>query len=531
MPQLFFTNFQRANTLLSAAWLVLLLLTACHRAPPTDMRRLVPRETLVYLETKDVGALLESLSASPAFQTLVKDQPDYSALVNVQAAVAVSGFETSAENSALNLKPRFVAVIETHAWNWQAVSLAENQIDVFVRKSYGAAAAREASERDDGRFYTWTAADKRRVFAFVRGSLIYFGNDAATIERFLAVAAGAAENLTLNESLARVYSNGNAAFGYVSSDGIKQIADLAGVSVAVSASEETDGRSFIARVVPQILQNTTREIVWTMNAADGGIEDKYTVNLTAATAKALTENLNAGSSAAGNFAAFIPPEIHSATRYNLKNPLTAWRESLSLTVKNTDALSGKILVNYSNKLLEPYGVRDAEMFLSAVSSPMAILRLDAEGDRSVLTATVGDAEKLKSSISSEIDFRQPPEKISDAEIRYSDDKNLAAAFVGNVFLLGDGESVRKCLRVGENGSTDLKNQAFQRFSRSSAMTVTFGRDDDAAGNTVKVLGSAKDGNRRLATFYTTETRLTADGFERVTVSDFGLLGALLRQLN
>ena len=63
------------------------------------------------------------------------------------------------------------------------------------------------------------------------------------------------------------------------------------------------------------------------------------------------------------------------------------------------------------------------------------------------------------------------------------------------------------------------------------MTVTFGRDDDAASNTVEILGYAKDGNRRLATFYTTETRLTASGFERVTVSDFGLLGAILERLN
>jgi phage portal protein BeeE len=79
----------------------------------------------------------------------------------------------------------------------------------------------------------------------------------------LAIQKGEAESLAADESLSRVYMANNLAFGYVSSEGVKQIAALTGVSVAVETTEETDGRSFIAEILPQILQNTTREIVWT----------------------------------------------------------------------------------------------------------------------------------------------------------------------------------------------------------------------------------------------------------------------------
>ena len=487
----------------------------------------MPSDTLVYLETNDVAAMLETLTTSQAFQMLAKNKPDFSALNNIQLAVAVTGFETSESNTALNLKPRFVAVAETHTWNWQTVSLVENQLDKFVRKNYGETAKLEKTDKDGGRFFTWTADDQRQVFAFVQGSLIYFGNDAAAIEKCSAVKKGAAESLAQNEFFARAYSDKNTAFGYVSNDGVRRIADIAGVLLAVGAADETDEKSFIARVVPQILQNTTKEIVWTANRTTHGIEDKYTVDLTDETASGLKEILLTKPDSPNDFAAFLPSDVYSATRYNLNDPLIAWRGSLLLTAKNTDAVSGKILIGFSAKLLEPYGISDAETFLSAVDSPIATAQFDAEGEKSITVATVKISDKLKTSLLKEFDFKKPPEKISNAEIWFSDDKNSAAAFVENKLILGDGASVLKCLQA----RSGAKNPAFQRFAASRSLAATFGTDADSADKIVKVLANVKDENRKLATFYTTETRLTETGFERVTVSDFGLIGTILGKLN
>ena len=503
---------------------------ACRTAPVNDLRKLAPRETLVYLETKDVGATLDALTASPAFRTLA-GKKDFSALANVQVAVAVTGFETSEKDSILNLKPRFVAVADTHLWNWQAVALVENQLDGFVRKNYGAAAQIEKIDKDDGAFFTWTAEDSRRFFAFAQDGLIYFGNDAGAIEKCLAIKKGAGESLAQNEYFARAYKKNNLAFGYVSSDGISQIAALEGVSIAVSQSEEANERSFIARILPPILQNTTSEIVWTANRGERGIEDKYSVTLKPEIVPILKEILDADAVLPKDFVDFLPSEVFSATRYNLRNPLLAWRGSVLLATRNTDDLSRQFLSSLSGKLLEPYSIGEAELFLSAVSAPIVTAQFDATGEKSVTLATVKDLTRLKDSISKEINFESPPEKQANSEIWFSQDKTLAAAFIENKIILGDGASVLKCLAIWRGEKKSSNNITFLRLAANQNVAATFGTDADSAEKIAGVLGNLKTENRKPATFYTTETRLTENGFERVTVSDFGFVGTILKNLN
>jgi len=508
---------------------------ACRTPQKTDMRSFAPSDTIIYLETNDIAKTLQTLTESHAFQEIAADQTDFSALENMQLAVAVTGFETSEkkiteENSILNFKPQFVAVVESHAWSWQTLSFAENQLNYFVMKNYGDNAKLERRDEADGKLFTWAASDGRKTFAYVENSLIYFGNDVSAIEKCLAVKKGEAESLAKNESLTRVYSENNLAFGYISSTGIAQIANFAGVSLAVNTTEESEARSFIARIVPQILQNTTKEIVWTANKTERGIEDNFSVSLTTETSSVVKETLATSFVSQTNSAEFLPSDFFSATHYNLKNPLIAWRSLLLLTVKNTDALSGKVLIQFSDALLEPYGVSDAETFLSSIDSEILTARFDEVGDRSVSIVSVKDLKKLKSSISKEINFNAPSEKRENAEIWFSENKQLAALFMENKLLLGDGESVLKCLQAKRSGQNFTKTPKFHRFAESQAVTVTFGIDTDLATKIVEVLGKKKDENKKLATFYLTETRFTEKGFERKTASDFGLIGTLLQQI-
>ena len=510
-------------------------LNACRRPQKTDMRSLVPSDAIIYLETNDLAETLQTLTESRAFQEIAADQPDFSALENMQLAVGVTGFETSEkkiteENSVLNFKPQFVAVAETHAWSWQTLSFAENQLNDFVMKNYGDAAKLERLDEADGKLFTWTASDGRKTFAYVENSLIYFGNNWSAIERCLAVKRGEAESLAKNESLTRVYSENNLAFGYISSTGIAQIANVAGVSLAVNTTEESEARSFIARIVPQILQNTTKEIVWTANKTERGIEDNFSVSLTTETSSVVKETLATSFVSQTNSAEFLPSDFFSATHYNLKNPLIAWRSLLLLTAKNTDALSGKLLIQFSDALLEPYGVSNAETFLSSIDPEILTARFDEDGDRSVSIVSVKDLEKLKSSITKEINFNAPFEKRENAEMWFSENRQLTALFIENKLLLGDGESVLKCLQAKRSGKNFTKSPKFQRFVENQAVAVTFGRDADSATKIVEVIGKKRGENKKLATFYSTETRFTEKGFKRKNVSDFGLIGTILQQI-
>jgi hypothetical protein len=504
----------------------------------TDLRTLAPSETLVYLETNDLAKTLNSLAENKAFQELAKDKPNFSAFKNVQVAVVVTDFEASeqkvtSENSILNFKPRFAVIAETHAWKPTAVSIAENQIGKFARETYGDDVRLEKSEKRDAKFFVWTGSDGRKLFSAVSRSVIYVGNDESLLDKCLAVKRGETENLLKNENVARARENAAGenllAFGYVSPEGIAQIANLAGVSTAIEATEEGTGRSFIAQILPQILRNTTKEIVWTANSSEQGIEDNIFVSFDNETTSIFKETLSSNSGIQTNSMEFLPPDVFSTTRYNLKNPLIAWRSLLLVTAKNTDALSGKILVQFSNQLLESYGISDAETFLGAIDSDVLTAQFDAEGEKSVVVVTVKDAEKLKKSISDDINFKTPPEKQENADVWKSEDKQISAAFVENKLILGESESVLKCLQAKQNGQNFTKNQILQKFRESKTSAVTYSKDMDSAEKIVKILGNERE-NKSAVTAYTTETRFTEKGIERKTVSAFGLLGTILEQL-
>lgn len=520
------------NSLRLCVSAVLLFFISCS-SPPTDLRNFAPAETLVYLETNDLGKALNTLTESKAFRDAAKTKPDFSALQKMQTAIAVTGFEASenqvtAENSVLNFKPRFVAIADTHTWNRYALQFTEEKLGDFVNETYGGEVVLDSADKNGGRSFVWTAKDGRKVFAFVKDSRVFFSNDETALEKSLAVSRGAADSLIKNESLAKMRESAanSLAFGYVSPDGIAQISNLAGVSTAMDATEDEEGRSFIARVLPQILRGAVKEVFWTANATEQGIEDKYTISLTPENSAVVKETLVPVTLAQSNSAEFLPSEVYSATRYNLQNPQIAWRSLLLVAGKNADATSAKILIAYSGSLLDPYGVADAETFLSAIDSEIWTVNFDAEGEKSVAVVQIKNLDAVKKSLAG-IDFKKPAEKQENADVWKSLDGETIAAFVENKLILGDSESVLKCLQTKQSGQNFMLHPAWQKFAETGAVAVTYGKDQTE--KTVEVLGEKKAENMQILTNYTTETRFNANGIERKTVSPFGLIGRILGQ--
>ncbi|MGI8884048.1 MAG: hypothetical protein ACR2IA_07380 [Pyrinomonadaceae bacterium] len=475
---------------------------------------------------------LDALTENKAFETLAKNKPDFSALEKMQLAVVVTGFETSeqqvtTENAVLNFKPRFVAIAETHAWNWQTLKFTENKLGEFVNETYGGEVSLEKVDKNVGTSFVWTAKNGRKVFAFVQKSRIFFGNDESAIEKCLAVGRGEADSLAKS---GRNFENAKdaLAFGYVSGDGIAQIANLVGVQAAIEATDEDGGRSFIAEVLPPLLRNSVREVFWTATKTDNGIEDKYSITLAPEVASVFKETLVPPTKNQTNSTEFLPPEIFSATRYNLKNPQIAWRSLLLVAAKQTDALSGKILIEFSGSLLAPYGVSDAETFLKAVDSQILTAQFDAESESSIVIVDVKNLEAVKKSVAG-INFKKPFEGAAGATTWKSEDGETTFALATNKLILGDSEIVQKCLQTRGSFQNRTENPSFNSFIESDSVAATFGRDDDSAEKIVKVLTETKTENQRVVTNYITETRVTEKGIERKTVSPFGLIGTILEQ--
>lgn len=499
-------------------------------SPPSDLRTFLPAETLIYFETNDLGKTLDSLTESKAFSDAAKAKPDFSALKNMQVAIAVTGFESSEtqvtdEQKVGKIKPHFIAVADTHSWNSATLSFAENTLGEFVNETYGGEVSLETSDKNSGKYFVWTATDGRKVFAFVEKSLVFFSNDESGIEKVFAVKKGEADSFAKSgksfEKTENILAN-----GYVSGEGIAQIANIAGISTAIDATDSEEGRSFIAGVLPQILQKTVKEVYWTATKTEQGIEDKYQILLDADSAKVFKETMTSAAPKEGKTPVFIPNEFYSVTRYNLQNPQIAWRSLLLVTANQTDKLSGSILTEFSKDLLGNYGVSDAEIFLSAVDSPIFTVQFDAEGENSVLIADVKNAEEVKKSFS-EIDFKKASEKQENAEIWKDSDGEILVAFVENKIVSGDKESVLKSLQAKQNGQNFSQNPLSAKLNESKSQTATFGKD--SGEKIVEVLGEKKAENLQMTTNFFTETRFTEKGIERKTVSPFGLVGTILEQ--
>jgi hypothetical protein len=395
---------------------------------------------------------------------------------------------------------------------------------------YGGEIGLETSDKFGGRYFVWTAQDGRKAFAVVQGSLIYFGNDESAIEKCLAVKRGETESIAKNSKIPAGTGN-ELATGYISPDGTAQIANLAGISMAMRTGEEEEVKSFVARVLPELLRNSVMDASWTAVKSEQGIEDRLTISLKPEIGTVFNETLVPAGTADSNLAAFVPADVFSTTRYSLRDPQIAWRSVLLVAQKQTDEMSGKIIAGFSDGLFEPYGIADAESFLSVVGAEIFTAKFDAEGEKPVVIAAVKDIGRVKGSIASEISFTKPPEQHSGAELWRSGDGDFAAAFAGSVVIVGDSDGVVKCLQAKQSGVNLPTLPAFKQFSESRVAAVTFAKDTEPAVKIVEVLGDKKSDEASVFVSYLIETRFNQNGIERRTVSDLGLIGSIIEQMS
>jgi hypothetical protein len=491
------------------------------------MRTLVPAETLVYLETNDLAAALQPIVDSKAFTDVAKSKPDFSALKGVQLAVAVTGFETSEEKltdeqSVGRVQPRFVAVANTHAWDFQAAGFAEQKLGSFVANIYGSEPTLQKSDKNGGKYFTWTAKDGRKAFALVIGSLIYFGNDESAIEKCLAVRRGESDSIAKTGKVSPTDPM-TLASGYVSTDGIAQISNIIGLKFASETSEDSEVQSAIAGILPKLLRSSLTEIIWTARKTDRGIEDKYLVSMQPDTANVLNETMTPGGGCSASSFDWLPAGVPTATCYDLKNAQVAWRSLLLLAQKQTDPLAGKAIIAFSGLLFEPYGISDPEVFFAAGNNSPVTANFSADGDKPVVVTAFIDERKMLDSLDKDLRVHQ------NNGYWQSSDGDIAAFHVDITYVGGEAESVKSLYPSSRKDTIRLSSTIDQTFDRD-AVSVTVGRDVTTARSLIEMLAGEGHGDTQAVSTYFTETRFTKTGMERRTVSDFGLIGSIIAQL-
>ena len=157
------------------------------------------------------------------------------------------------------------------------------------------------------------------------------------------------------------------------------------------------------------------------------------------------------------------------------------------------------------------------MFLTSVGSEILTARFDAEGEKQIAVVTIKNTDTLKKSLSPEF---KKSENQNGAEIWKVEDEDLTAAFIGNNLIVGDSESVLKCLQAKQTGENFTKSKYFQNLFESRAAVATYGKTDDSAHKIAELLGNVKNKELRTNSYYLTETRFEATSFVRKTVFGF-----------
>jgi hypothetical protein len=295
----------------------------------------------------------------------------------------------------------------------------------------------------------------------------------------------------------------------------------------MSAGENDDVKGFIAQIVPPIVRGSIKEVSWNSSKSEQGIEDRLTIATDPQVSSVFTETLvPAGGNDSLELAGYVPADAFSVTKYNLKDAQTAWRSVLLVAQKTSNPLNARILGEFSGSLFEPYGIANPDLFLSGVASNIVTAKIDAEGEKPVVIASVKDIDKVKKSFVPEL----KPQKQA-ADTWKSDDGELTAVLTENIIIVGDSEAVAKCLSAKQSGDNISKSDAYKPFSESKAVSVTLGKEAETAGKIVEVLAEKKSEDADAPAHYLTETRFNQNGIERRTISDFGLIGSIIEQLN
>ncbi|MFV0387429.1 MAG: hypothetical protein ACK5NT_01635, partial [Pyrinomonadaceae bacterium] len=401
-------------------------------------------------------------------------------------------------------------------------------LDPFVRRTYGKNAKQIKTKRGNVDWYEWRAEDGRKVFATISGSVIVFGNDEKQIE----IVPNAIINGTVGDEkiIAATDSlSDSLAYGVVFGKGIKNAADIVGVSTAVRQSNDENSRGIISGIVPSLLKNLIKRITWTMKKTDSGVNDTVHFELKREAAEVLQLNLKQGNGDFSEMMRVLPQNFSYVTKYDLSDARIAYRTIVLTAAHNVDQIKPEAVMLASNWLLKPYGIEKPEMFLESVAPQIITGAVDDAGMESFVIAKVRDVKLLQNSLSSDGRF-------SDDKKTWETPDGIVLVQNGELVLLGEKRVVEQIIGETEkrgNSRTSAENAevntvAFKQFIATKGVAVTLSFDKTLPQKIANTF--AKDSNVLEKTYEIRTTTFTNEGVVRTYDSQFGFIGYFIAQL-
>ena len=526
---------------------------------PVDMAQFAPANSLLYLEVNAPVDLLAALANTDAWKLIIQNGnapalslgngwrqdfvrvtglgPIHSVIMSrSQLAVVITSFGAIESGDTLNVKPEAALILETHTSERRIRAPVEGLLQRFAAATYPTARA-ERDMIDGASIVQWreTNGNGQLVAAFI-GSVVVIGNSRQIVESCVAVARRRAASLKSNIDLLNARNSHDAAnallFGYVPAESSSK---LVSAVVPILLGQAPADLQF-QRLAQNASSKLIGSLMWTSRPFRGGIEDRYDIRIAQDVVAELSPDV-------GQPGPIIPPalatDFHSISQYHFHDPLAAWQGLKTSISRRVDTVAAVILNTTLRSSLSRYGIEEPESFLGAVKSPLKTVRLDQDGERQLLVATVTDRDKLTRLFAATMRLKgKSPDGLA-TSVMESTDGTLSVALNESLVILGHPVDVQQYYRlVGELATQGDKRPAqIAHFVESGTRghVVTYTNDAERVRGCMTAVMRAYhrkispelDAQFNKLPYAVTQTTLTQPGLTRITRSPLGQFSALI----
>ncbi len=401
------------GVLLAIGWLI------WTRPKKVDMAGYAPADALLYIEANEPLSVLQTIVGTDAWKifdktggaTLGTGQSSWMRwfirntgigpiqsviLTRLQIAVVVTDVGTIEENTTLRVKPEAAVIIETHTSETRIRKVVEQTISDLAQRSYDKPSLRRTLV-NGVEFLEWRSQDaSRQIVAAIVGSLVVVGNSEAAVQQVLNSAGRQSETLKGDDNLHRLRrelaGQQSLTFGYVPQ---AKSARLLSFAVPLVLGRAPDDAGF-QRVLSSSAAKLLGSIAWASRPVRGGVEDRYLISLQSSLHSQLVRAFSQVTAGSANTRS-LSENTYSVTYYRFQDPAAAWEGLRTSISSNVDALSAVVFSSLMKSALLSYGVDEPDAFLRSVKGEVVTLRLDRDGEHTMLIAGIRDHEALRDS--------------------------------------------------------------------------------------------------------------------------------------
>ena len=526
---------------------------------PVDMAQFAPANSLLYLEVNAPVDVLAVLTNTDAWKLIIENgaapplslgngwRQDFIRVTGIgpihsvilsrsQLAVVVTSFGAIESGDTLNVKPEAAMILETHTSERRIRAPVEGLLEKFVAATYPSARV-ERDMIDGASIVQWRETDSNgQVVAAFIDSVVVIGNSRQIVESCVAVARRRGMSLKSNTGLHNARKSQDAAnallFGYVPAENSSKLVS-AGVPILL-------GQAPADLQLQRLAQNAASKLIgsltWTSRPFRGGIEDRYDINIEQDVVEELSPNF-------GQPSPITPPalitDFYSISQYYFHDPLAAWQGLKTSISRRVHTIAAVIFNTTLRSSLRGYGIEEPERFLGAVKSPLKTVRLDKDGERQLLVATVTDRGKLTRLFAGTMRLKGKSADGSTTSVMESADGTLSLALTESLVIVGHPVDVQHYYRlIGELATQgDKQSMQITHFVEPGTMghVVTYADDAERVRGCMTAVMRAyrreisheMDERFKKLPYAVAQTTLTQTGLRRITRSPLGQFSAII----